>query len=531
MMAVKELSLPHWTALSVLLNLCLAASNSSWAKNFTSISYDSCLEIVSPGYIGIDTITGLNQVGPAYDTGVSFLRKMLPHVNISHSYLYDPTIKGCFEYIASAQNLLAKWYYNRNAGDDCALVIIASGCGESFLLEQFAAPWNVLLLTSVNSDVTLRDPVKSPTWVTTTPYPVTYYGAMYVELMRHYGWSDVFTVTDKDANLMTITRYVSENAISGMKAARGIHVTEMTFNSKLRNLDADSLLKTFSRISRVLLHFGPLTSLHELMVYVDMQIYDQFDIPGYLTWNVTSHSQNAMESYGSVLQIMMIDVDDQQGEEYRRLKANWWDAWSSVWKNNEMNNTQRPTDSISIASFGVFQMLGQVINELNVSSMGREELNDGRSWKRHFVNRTFNLVVGNISVDGFGDRVPTSVMRFFDVDRGRFTNYMKATVQDGAFAWRSFRPFEWRGGTQLPPNEPYCGFTGKSVKCLSEAGADYRPFWGFAAAAFFVLALGFAFVRARKLSAFSGDWWIVDPLGLDFARMRRTVMNLRLEDF
>jgi hypothetical protein len=39
--------------------------------------------------------------------------------------------------------------------------------------------------------------------------------------------------------------------------------------------------------------------------------------------------------------------------------------------------------------------------------------------KRHFLNRTFSLDTGEISIDEVGDRIPSVVVKFFDNSTGK----------------------------------------------------------------------------------------------------------------
>ena len=86
----------------------------------------TCLEIVSPGYIGTDSLATLNDVGPALDSAMDILKAAFPSVSISQVYLQDNSVRLCSDLMYNVQDMLAKWYYTvRN--DRCAVAIITSG--------------------------------------------------------------------------------------------------------------------------------------------------------------------------------------------------------------------------------------------------------------------------------------------------------------------------------------------------------------------------------------------------------------------
>jgi hypothetical protein len=87
-----------------------------------------CVEIATPGYVGISNEVSLNCNGPAFDTAVSYLRETYHEIDFIHTYIIDNIghININHDFSDSDQHLLAIWYY-RTRRSECMPAIITIG--------------------------------------------------------------------------------------------------------------------------------------------------------------------------------------------------------------------------------------------------------------------------------------------------------------------------------------------------------------------------------------------------------------------
>jgi hypothetical protein len=82
------------------------------------------MHIVSPGLLGEITPSTITLAGPAFDVGIEKLRGVLSNFNISHTFLYDESIRDCIAFQDEVQNILARWYYREGRENNVVMIII-----------------------------------------------------------------------------------------------------------------------------------------------------------------------------------------------------------------------------------------------------------------------------------------------------------------------------------------------------------------------------------------------------------------------
>ncbi|GAU95187.1 hypothetical protein RvY_06850-2 [Ramazzottius varieornatus] len=206
-------------------------------------------KIVSPGVIGFSTLASLSFLGPALEPGLNDLRRYDNSFTVSHTYLYNNnTLVDCDQVTSKVQDMLSKWYYQETAKDNqSTIIILTPGCTEGTMLNQLAAKWNVLLITTINSDIQIRFKAQSPTWVTTSIAPSVYQGYMCLGLLRFYNWTSAYVLVDEGArNYFTNTAKLT---LQLMARQYFLHVT-FTFNSRKSDFDFTEMLTKMARERR-----------------------------------------------------------------------------------------------------------------------------------------------------------------------------------------------------------------------------------------------------------------------------------------
>ena len=88
------------------------------------------IEIVSPGVVGNVSASSITLGGPAFAVSIAKLRDTLQGAfNVTHTYLYEPSIPDCVTFQMEVQNILARWYYLRSSvhSSNTTVVIVTPG--------------------------------------------------------------------------------------------------------------------------------------------------------------------------------------------------------------------------------------------------------------------------------------------------------------------------------------------------------------------------------------------------------------------
>ncbi|GAU95185.1 hypothetical protein RvY_06849 [Ramazzottius varieornatus] len=275
------------------------------------------IKIVTPGYVGFSNLGTLTILGPAFESGLKDLRRYEDVFTVSHSYLYNESFKDCAQHVTNVQDMLAGWYYREIATDNrSTIVIVTSGCTEGTLLNQLAASWNVLLITTFNSDVLIRDKGKSPTWVTTNVAPSAYHGDLFYQIFVKFKWKSAYVVVDNGA--ISYYPYVGTQTVALLRRML-FPTVYVTYDSKKSEMNFSSLLTRMSRESRVILFLGHPPQLRKLLiaadklnmtnghfVFIATQLFEH-PIYGNLTWKNFDDDDTAVErAYGNLVLVVGI---------------------------------------------------------------------------------------------------------------------------------------------------------------------------------------------------------------------------------
>ncbi|GAU95191.1 hypothetical protein RvY_06851 [Ramazzottius varieornatus] len=202
----------------------------------------------------------LTRIGPAFDSGIRNLQRYENYFSVSHRYLSKKSWTDCGKLEYDTQDTIAKWYYDEIVTDNQSqLVIITPGCSEVLYLNQLAANWNILLMTTTTSNPVIRDKSKSPTWVSTNFYPSLWYGDVFYGILQLYRWTSVYVILDENA----VVYYINGAAVT-MRYLKANHFRTVYFAYDSRENELD-FARTLAQM-RTETRGGPsgihITSLH-----------------------------------------------------------------------------------------------------------------------------------------------------------------------------------------------------------------------------------------------------------------------------
>ena len=116
----------------IFINITFLSSNDGAKSSFT-------VDIAIPGYFGFDSVSSLFHIGPAFDSGMLYLRNSYPNINWTSTYLTADG-KTCADVVTYVQDLVAEWYYRKKYGTSDLQLIVTGGNYDTF----------IILLVSVN---------------------------------------------------------------------------------------------------------------------------------------------------------------------------------------------------------------------------------------------------------------------------------------------------------------------------------------------------------------------------------------------
>ncbi|OQV14078.1 hypothetical protein BV898_11742 [Hypsibius exemplaris] len=489
------------------------------------------LDIVSPGVIGNYTASSINLSGPAFDVSISRLReRFLAHFNISHTFLYNYSILNCVDFQNEVQNMLARWYYTVDRSESVT-VIMTPGCIESAQLNELAATWNVLLISTANSAPAIRDKAKSPSWVTTNLFPSSYYGEIFNQLIVFHNWTSIDILLDRGSTgsyvlMFSLTIAVLEN--------RKMRATNRDYNSSSGEFEFPAFLQRVSTRNRILLFLGSPNELRKLLVaasWMNMTNGDYVYITGTsfiwkpygdYSWKRRDPSDEIiLQAYKSVIFVVMVDMEMSSSPISKSMQASWRTRFEEdPFYQNTGLDTDPPLPMLTSAT-GSLEILGEVLNETLAECPSSCNLRDGTTMARKMMNRTFSTTVGQVRFDANGERRPfLSSASYFDSTENRRKVYLRAsTGQKGEFKWKQVDSLSWHGGSQLPPSEPVCGFIEKGTACLNSGDTTRNALLGVLIPIILLVAGGVAVV-VIKIRSRNHFWWQLDStsFGLQSAR-------------
>ncbi|OQV13877.1 hypothetical protein BV898_11875 [Hypsibius exemplaris] len=517
----------------LLVAIChVAGSPSSWPTSADIGAYD--FEIVTPTYCGIDSLFSVNYIGATYATGMKELREANPRLNVTHRNIMNSNATtDCLIQRSNVQDVLARWYYQEKRTNSIP-VWITPGCMELDYVNQLAHAWNILLITTVNIDATIRNKALAPTWIATTRYSSNC-GEFYKGFLQRNNWTTVATVLDLDLNgppiftnlAVTTARHLKEY---GYKLTSFIRTAQ---DPAAITLQIDAILLAVRGTCRVVLYYGTASALRHFLIRAtknDM-INENYvyiasrpmphSLFGSFTWQEGRDDDEIVRAaYRSVILVQVIYADEAQQVQRDKL--------AFIWKGLSKTSTLRIPRELPLIylenNHGAFQMLGKMLANLTQSGdFDFSTLKSGRHFAAQFYFKTFHLDHTTISLNGAGVRATTQAIKQLNNDTGEIEIFLIAREKkDYSYEWQTIKSPSWYGNSNFPPNEPFCGFAGLAAVCL-EKESHWKGMLTVIIIVIFLVscALFIATILARVyIARHTLNWWLLNEPILQSVRRR-----------
>ncbi|OQV16341.1 hypothetical protein BV898_09486 [Hypsibius exemplaris] len=456
--------------------------------------------------------------GPAFDVSIAKLRAVRQDLNITHTYLYDERIDDCVTFQNSVQDLTARWYY-RSHDARSMLAIILPGCIESAQVNQLAASWNVLFISTANSAPSLHDKSQSPSWVTTNLYPSSYYGDIFCRLAEFHKWTGIEILLDENSAGFYVLAATLTRATMKKRRVETVYTTYSSAQGLQRMINFREFLQQFSTRNRILLFLGTPAQLRLLLSVASLMNMTQGDyvfmasLPfpwqgfGNFSWQRNNDDDDIIrEAYRSLLLVTMIDLTVNLPSALPAMLASWIDRYRKVPFYRNLNLSIEPTLPQLTSTTAALEILGQILNEVRLTPTF--DYQDGTAMANKFVNRTFSTTVGNMSFDRNGERGPLLVTSsYFDPSTGGFKIYLRSEINEGDFLWSFVRNVEWHNGSRLPPNQPVCGYLGDAPACQTNNSSNGGLL---SLIVIVVIIVSGGILAFNQIRARSPTWWQIE---------------------
>ncbi|OWA50183.1 hypothetical protein BV898_14708 [Hypsibius exemplaris] len=222
------------------------------------------VHVISPGFFSWSDAPSLSHFEPALDTGLDAVRQRYSYINWTRELLYPASFRDCFSLRDNIHFELAKWYYKRPYGKDVLTVIIAPGCWESRFLSHLATGWDILLITSKDYTENIADRAIFPSFVTTSPFTPA---PQIIEcaLFKKLNWTRTFLLYDTSS---AAYEFYSLLLLSRMPALCGVLITRHEFTSTSVNVSQQlqPILRDWTLRSRVMLYAGMPLGLRKILI-------------------------------------------------------------------------------------------------------------------------------------------------------------------------------------------------------------------------------------------------------------------------
>ncbi|OQV24985.1 hypothetical protein BV898_01193 [Hypsibius exemplaris] len=332
-------------------------------------------------------------------------------------------------------------------------------------MNDFAGARNMLLITSSDADSVIRNRKRSPTWLTTTPFPLP--NTVYCSLLNVLNWTTVFVGLNVDS-LDRLYHQYAFSRVTAELAGCGIQFTvPATISSATDAATVRRMLRDFHRKSRSMREeswSGPLDfPVARTVIPWASGGFENF------TWRVNANDDEKIKrAYRSVLLLTLVDEARYVSPTINSLIQEWLDI-----SRRDYNNTNPPNElpiPIVTASHAAVEMAGVAAVEVLAGQHGKLTGDYGHLLADFIRNRTLDLQVGPWMMNSRGFAQVGVQIASFDWQTGHFQVFMKATENDieETFDWIRINSTQsvWFGQADLPTGLPLCRLG--SEECQTE---------------------------------------------------------------
>ncbi|OQV21357.1 hypothetical protein BV898_04566 [Hypsibius exemplaris] len=338
----------------------------------------------------------LPYVGPAFDTAQEDIARLYPKLNLTMEFLRSyPDYQTCPEWTMESDNAIAAYYYDKmTTGNSDVTLFLLPGCNDVIGVAQFATQLDKLIISSVSSAGNIRDRDVWPTWITTTILSMSTYRYAYEKILDLYDWRDFVIVSDVRSNSFYPLFASYMYKFFSASAKYQVYNFEID-NTIMGGVEYANLLHNISTLSRGFLTFR------------------DGDGDDY-RWSPAEQGKEklAKETFKSVL---MVETEPYSASEnnVEELVRFWKKQSRDVYNfTYPVNETQNPH---VLSTYQAMLIMAEVLDDLHQSSE-QNKWQSGVRLAKQFLNRTFALRTGNVTIGESGERIPTMVVTQTDVE-------------------------------------------------------------------------------------------------------------------
>ncbi|XP_055351769.1 atrial natriuretic peptide receptor 2-like [Paramacrobiotus metropolitanus] len=498
--------------------ICVVALAGEW----TLVGGVLNVTIVSFGFPGGAEFISSAYSAPAMDVAVQDAMRLYNRtLNMEITYLDNRGMRDCNGVTALSEPLLAEWYYKqRISGNVNALIV--PGCVTDNTIGHLVSNWDMLLITTASSNGNAQDVIKRPTWITTAFISTGAYIEVYLDLLHMFQWRSVMVITDRDSP--PVYGAVARKVIAGISGILGYSVSqkEIFTRDNATMLRFPTLLRDFSRISRVMLIFGRGPVVRNLLisagklnmtngeyVYVAMEPFRN-RLYGRMDWQYNdTDDPMAREAFRSLLLVQPADSLIPQPEKNRRFSVQVLNRSETAY-NNSYQLKDQPFPIIA-AGYSAVMALAQVLNNLVVGLPGFD-FSKGALIAQEFLGRSFPTRAEDVYFNEAGERRTDMVVSYCNGSESFTPILIKRKAEDHLLAINNVT---WPNGVWPPPNEPKCGYFGQKCVSLEAQTAFWNTVKGVGFGVFGAIAVIFTVVLYRmrrnlQEKMLKDVWWRID---------------------
>ncbi|OQV19446.1 putative Atrial natriuretic peptide receptor 1 [Hypsibius exemplaris] len=433
---------------------------------------------------------------PGYEAGIDYVNARFPNLHFQHELIFQKSIYSCDVIADYSVNFAAEFYYRRkwSASD---LVI-------------FSAPnWNVPVVSIVGTSPTISNRKKYPTALTTAPLNNSVLANFFKAFLSHFAWTTLCLICD---NNDVVAYYKANCGIIKTELKRpkfDIHTVTVDSKKGRDTVDYDAALITAGQSARVVIILARSDVTRQFMVFFYVEPHTKSNLPEFP--NLDWRTGDLNDEVARVALTLLIVITFDNGPSIDQLPS----KTAAYIKNrtaSQYNFTVPPEQKVSAIAVSAFEttlMFALIANETvnRPEADHKPNLNDGASFAKAFLNRTFVLPTENLYVTSGGERYPDILASQLNSTSGYFEPVSLYNAQREALSRPFGRNYSWPKGTP-PANEPYCGFTGQNPVCREDTQAAMILALA-AVIAVMLCLLPLSRYIMWKL-ALSDQWWLLD---------------------
>ncbi|OQV12338.1 hypothetical protein BV898_13366 [Hypsibius exemplaris] len=425
--------------------------------------------------VGDNPVYGYFIQSPDYDVALARALRTFPTTlsQVKRLSVYKPGTYSCPEAAALMPILAMEVDQLIRDNPRDFTVLITPGCSlEVIALGDFAREWDVPLMAVIAIDLSLTDTQRFPTVLTFPSSDQSSLVRATLALFERYSWSTVSLlcgdVNPSGADNTLFYATTCSGFINALEQSSQIDALNV-FHFDARTADNEgyeNMLKTVGMQSRVVLLLVPTARrLRDIMVTADTLNMTKGDyifiaprspavfVEGALQWrfNVTSDDQ-AFAAFQSLITV------SNPLPQWKMITA----LMDEIRSQSQLvyNRTLTMEDSVNGLTVSAVEVMSSVTEVLSQFSSRQLKAMTGTDFRKHFLNRTFELESRSFFIGPKGMRVCDVDLYKMNVTNGEMEVVWEYKLISDTLRQTSRQNVIWRSRNGPPLNRPVCGFRG-----------------------------------------------------------------------